>query len=273
MVTSGVKPAGRSVGTAADVHAAKPGCETPPDRADAPIDPSGHRQETMPVPPEPTAVIFDMDGVLLDSESTWDRIREDLTRAQGGVWHDRAHRAMMGMNSAEWPRYMHQELGVGIPPEAILDHVTRALIERYTEQLPLLPGAADAVRRMARHWPLAVASSSPLAVIEAALRAAGLRDAFAEVVSSEEVARGKPAPDVYLEAARRLGVDPTACVAVEDSTSGVRSAAAAGMRVVVIPNPDYPPDPNVMGSAHVLLSAISELTPDLVSARAGGANS
>ena len=180
---------------------------------------------------------------------------------------------MMGMNSAEWPRYMHRELGVAIPPEAILDHVTRALIERYTEQLPLLPGAADAVRRMATRWPLAVASSSPLAVIEAALRAAGLRDAFAEVVSSEEVARGKPAPDVYLEAAGRLGVDPVACVAVEDSTSGVRSAAAAGMRVVVIPNPDYPPDPNVMGSAHVLLSAISGLTPDLVSARVGGANS
>lgn len=212
------------------------------------------------------ALIFDLDGVLIDSESTWDRIREELARVHGGRWHDGAHRAMMGMNSAEWPRYMHDELGVEMPPAAILEHVSAELVERYRQAVPALPGAAAAVRRMGRHLPLAVASSSPRRVIEAALAALGVRQEFACIVSSEEVPAGKPAPDVYLEAARRLGVEPSRCVAVEDSTSGIMAAAAADMRVVAIPNPDYPPDPSAVVRAGLLLGAIAGLTPDLLSA-------
>ncbi|MFV0374035.1 HAD family hydrolase [Microbacterium sp.] len=216
---------------------------------------------------EPAAVIFDLDGVLIDSESLWDRVREALAREHGGTWYDGVHRAMMGMNSAEWSGYMHDELGVRLSPAEILDHVSEALIERYRVDVPSLPGAAAAVRRMGRRWPLAVASSSPLRVIEAALAAMDIRGEFAAVVSSESVPRGKPAPDVFLEAAARLQVEPACCAAIEDSAGGIRAAAAAGMRVVAIPNPDYRPDPDAIGHAAVLLDAIAGLTPELLTPR------
>jgi len=212
------------------------------------------------------AVIFDMDGVILDTERVWDEVREDLTRERGGTWHPGAQRDMMGMSSQEWPVYMAERLEVPMTPPAILETVGDELIRRYRDALPLLPGAAAAVRRMAGARPLGLASSSPLRVILAALELAGIRDCFAAVVSSEEVGRGKPAPDVYLEAAARLGVAADRCWAVEDSTNGIRSAVAAGMRVVVIPNPDYPPHPDAVGAAHLVVTAVAGLTPDLLAA-------
>lgn len=214
--------------------------------------------------PMPDAVIFDMDGVLLDTERVWDEVREDLTRERGGAWHPGAQRDMMGMSSQEWPVYMAERLAVPMSPDDILVTVGDELIRRYRDALPLLPGADAAVRRMAGRWPLGLASSSPLRVILAALELAGIRDCFTAVVSSEEVGRGKPAPDVYLEAATRIGVTAGRCWAVEDSTNGIRSAVAAGMRVVVIPNPDYPPHPDAVGAAHLVVTAVAGLTPDLI---------
>jgi HAD superfamily hydrolase (TIGR01509 family) len=206
------------------------------------------------------AVVLDMDGVLVDSEQVWDAVREQLAHERGGRWHDRAQTDMMGMSSTEWSRYMHDVIGLAESPEEINAEVVRRLLARYGESLPLLPGAVEAVEWLAARWPLGLASSSNREVIDAVLAAAGIADDFRVTVSSEEVARGKPAPDVYLEAARRLSVEPTACAAVEDSRNGIRSAHAAGMRVVAIPNPHYPPPDDALALADVVLRSFDELT-------------
>jgi HAD superfamily hydrolase (TIGR01509 family) len=209
-------------------------------------------------------VVFDLDGVLVDSEELWDEIRESLARERGGRWSDRAQADMMGMSSTEWSRYMHDVVGLADPPAKISREVVGRLLARYDEQLPLIDGAVDAVRRLAERWPLGLASSSNREVIDGTLEAAGIASLFAVTVSSEEVARGKPAPDVYLEAAHRLGVAADHCAAVEDSTSGLRSAHAAGMRVIAVPNRRYPPSNNALALADVRLASISELTADVV---------
>src|SRR3954454_3599093 len=196
-----------------------------------------------------TAVVFDLDGVLVDSEQLWDVVREDLARERGGRWHDQAQADMMGMSSPEWSRYMHDVIELSEPPDEINAEVVRRLLARYHESLPLVDGAVEAVERLAARWPLAVASSSNREVIDAVLDAAGIADRFAATVSSEEVARGKPAPDVYLEAARRLGVDAVDCAAVEDSRNGIRSAHAARMHVIAIPNAHYPPPQDALALA------------------------
>jgi HAD superfamily hydrolase (TIGR01509 family) len=210
----------------------------------------------------PAAVVFDMDGVLIDSETVWNDARRELVERSGGRWRDGAQRAMMGMSSVEWSRYMHDDLGVPMPAEEISAAVVAELERRYRERLPLIDGAREAVERTAEHWPLALASSANRPVIELALREAGLRDRFAATVSSEEVPRGKPEPDVYLEAARRIGVDPAACVAVEDSSNGLRSAAAARMGVIAVPNREFPPDDDALTLADVTLDAIGDLEPE-----------
>jgi HAD superfamily hydrolase (TIGR01509 family) len=210
------------------------------------------------------AVVFDLDGVLIDSEPLWDRARRDVVAAHGGRWAPGATEAMQGMSSPEWSRYLHDELGVDLPPNDIAAAVVDRLTQSYAAGLPLVPGATEAVARMAGVWPLGLASSSNRAVIDAVLELSGLAVMFRATVSSEEVARGKPAPDVYLEAARRLGVAAARCAAVEDSANGVRSGAAAGMRVVAIPTRAYPPAADALALAAVVLDDIAELTPAVV---------
>ena len=212
------------------------------------------------------AVVFDLDGVIVDSEQVWDDVRERLAHERGGAWHDGAQADMMGMSSPEWSRYMHERIGLPESPEEINDEVVGLMLERYRQELPLIDGVVDAVRRLAAEFTLAVASSSNRPLIEVVLERAGIAELFAAVVSSEEVARGKPAPDVYLEAARRLGVEPARCAAVEDSTSGIRSAHAAGMRVLAIPNAHYPPPPDVLALADAVVDSPAGLTPELVRA-------
>ena len=210
------------------------------------------------------AVVFDLDGVLLDSEQLWDEVREGLAGERGGRWHDGAQADMMGMSSREWSVYMHERIGLAEPPEEISAEVVRRMLERYKRELPLIPGAVEAVERIAARWPLGLASSSNRELIDAALDAAGLARCFRVTVSSEEVDRGKPAPDVYLEAARRLEVAPGHCAAIEDSQNGIRSAKAAGMRVIAIPNPRFPPPTEVLAEADVVLDAIGKLSPEVV---------
>ncbi len=212
------------------------------------------------------AVVFDLDGVLIDSEQLWNEVREELSRERGGRWHERAQADMMGMSSPEWSRYMHDVIGLAESPEEINAEVVRRLEARYRERLPLLPGARDAVERLAEHWPLGLASSSNREVIDFVLEQAQFAQFFRTTVSSEEVERGKPAPDVYLEAARRLGVPPARCLAVEDSRNGIRSAHAAGMRVVAIPNRHYPPDAEAFAAANEVLRSLNDLTVERVSA-------
>lgn len=210
------------------------------------------------------AVIFDLDGVILDSEELWDEVREDLARERGGRWNEGAQTDMMGMSSREWSVYMHERIGLPEPPEEINREVVRRMLERYRRELPLIPGAVEAVERLAARWPLGLASSSNRELIDAALEAAGLAGHFRMTVSSEEVAHGKPAPDVYLEAARRLDVAPERCAAIEDSQNGIRSAKAAGMRVIAIPNRRFPPSEEALAEANAVLDSIAELIPEAV---------
>jgi HAD superfamily hydrolase (TIGR01509 family) len=210
------------------------------------------------------AVIFDLDGVLIDSEHVWDDVRQELAEERGGRWHDQASRDMMGMSSHEWSRYMHDVIGLSESAEEINAEVVRRMEAVYRERVPLLPGAVEAVERLAARWPLGLASSSNRELIDLVLETSGLDGSFKAVVSSEEVPRGKPAPDVYLEAARRLGVEPTQCAAVEDSENGIRSAKAGGMRVIAIPNPRYPPADEALADADVILRSTADLTPEVV---------
>jgi HAD superfamily hydrolase (TIGR01509 family) len=210
------------------------------------------------------AVVFDLDGVLVDTEEIWGEARRRLVAERGGRWHERAQRDMMGMSSREWARYMHDELGLREAPEDISADVVRRLEALYRERLPLVPGAADAVRRIGARWPLAVASSSNRPLIDLVLELSGLAPCFEVTVSSEEVERGKPAPDVYLEAARSLGCDPGRCAAIEDSENGIRSAAAAEMRVVAIPNRTFPPSADTLRLAAVVLDSVDELVPEVL---------
>jgi HAD superfamily hydrolase (TIGR01509 family) len=204
------------------------------------------------------AVVFDLDGVIVDSEQVWDEVREAYVHELGGDYPDNAARDMMGMSSPEWSRYMAEALNVPGTAEEINAAIVARMLERYGTAPPLIPGAVEAVRRFAA-LPLAIASSSNPELIDVVLQSSGLHDAFAAAVSSQEVARGKPAPDVYVEAARRIGVEPARCGAVEDSHNGIRSAKAAGMVVVAVPNPHYPPDDEALSLADVVVSSIDEL--------------
>jgi HAD superfamily hydrolase (TIGR01509 family) len=210
------------------------------------------------------AVIFDLDGVLLDSEQVWDDARRDLAVERGGRWHDEATTDMLGMSAPEWSRYMAERIGVPLRPEEINRDVVARVIARYRDRLPVLPGAREAVERIGARWLLGLATSSNREVVDVVLDALGVVGRFAATVSSEEVARGKPAPDVYLEAARRLAVDPARCAAVEDSSNGLRSAAAARMTVVAIPNPHFPPAPDALEHAAVVLPDAGALTSAVI---------
>lgn len=213
------------------------------------------------------ALIFDLDGVLIDSEQIWDQVRRELVSDVGGRWLPDATQVMQGMSSVEWSAYLHDALKVPLNPEEINKEVVARIIDRYRKHLPLLPGAVQAVGRMRERFPLGLASSSNREVIRVVLEQAELDDAFAVVVSSEEVARGKPAPDVYLEAASRMGWETSQCGVVEDSANGIRSGVAAGMIVVAIPNPHFPPPNDVLSMARVVIKEIGDLDVRLLASQ------
>jgi len=214
------------------------------------------------------AVVFDLDGVLVDSEPVWEQVRRGLVAERGGHWAPDAQRRIMGMSTPEWARYLSDDLGVGLPPEQVATEVIDRMTARYQQHVPLMDGAVDAVHRITARWPLAVASSAPATLIETVLRFAGLRSCFSVVMSTEQVAHGKPAPDIYLAVTAALGCPPPDCAAVEDSSNGLRSAAAAGLRVIAIPQPQYPPDPDALAQASLVLPGLAGLTTDAVAALA-----
>lgn len=214
------------------------------------------------------AIVFDLDGVLVDSEPVWERVRRGLVAERGGHWAPDAQRRLMGMSTQEWARYLSEELGVGLPPGEVAALVVGRMVASYRERIPFLPGAVEAVRGLAARWPLGLASSAPAVLIETVLEAAGLRSCFRVTMSTEQVPHGKPAPDIYLAVTAHLGVEPASCAAVEDSSNGLRSAAVAGLHVIAIPHPRYPPDPDALALASLVLPTLTELTPDAVAALA-----
>lgn len=217
------------------------------------------------------AVVFDLDGVLVDSESRWDAARRAVVAQAGGRWRAGATEAMLGMNAAEWSRYVRDQLDVSLDPDEISARVVARLLDGYRSALPLLPGAVDAVRRLSRRWPLGLASASNRPVIDAVLELAGIAQCFAVTVSGDEVSRGKPAPDTYLVAARDLGVDPAQAAAVEDSSNGLRAAAAAGMVVVAVPNREFPPTADALSLAALAVESLEQLTAEAIGTAAARA--
>ena len=214
------------------------------------------------------AVVFDLDGVLIDSEGLWDQVRRGLAADAGRPWPPAATRAMQGMSTPEWSSYLVQTVGIpGTPPDVARTVIDR-MVAAYERHLPLLPGALPAVRRLAARWPLGLASSSPRRLIDAVLDDAGITSSFAATVSTEEVGAGKPSPEVYVTAVRRLGVPAAATVAVEDSSNGLRAAAAAGLLVVALPRPDFPPAPDALALAAARADALDDLQPEWIEARA-----
>lgn len=210
------------------------------------------------------AVVFDLDGVLIDSEPVWEEVRRQVVAGHGGQWAADSQRRLMGMSTGEWARYLGEELGVALPPEQVADLVIEQMAARYSEHLPLMPGAVDAVRRLAARWPLGLGSSAPATLIQTVLITAGLRDDFAVIMSTEQVAAGKPAPDIYLAVTGQLGRRPADCAAIEDSTNGLKSAATAGLAVVAVPHPRYPPDPTALAQATLVVDNLTQLTVDAI---------
>jgi HAD superfamily hydrolase (TIGR01509 family) len=206
------------------------------------------------------AVVFDLDGVLIDSEEVWEEVRRGYVAGYGKQFLPDSQTRMMGMSTGEWSRHLSDEVGVPRTPEQVATDVLGRMAQRYREDLPLIPGAVDCVRRLGAVFPLGLASSSARVLIDQILETAGLTDAFAVTLSTEEVPRGKPSPDVYLEAARRLGVEPAACAAVEDSSNGLRAAAAAGCRVVAVPHGVYPPAADALAASSLVIHGLDELT-------------
>ena len=213
-----------------------------------------------------SAVVFDLDGVLIDSEPVWEEVRRQVVAEHGGHWRAEAQSRLMGMSTQEWAAYLSQDLGVGLPPEQVAAVVIERMAARYRDHLPLMPGAVAAVERMAAAWPLGLGSSAPASLIGTVLDTAGVREYFGVVMSTEQLTRGKPAPDIYLAVTGKLGVDPAAAAAVEDSTNGLKSATAAGLAVIAVPHPKYPPDPAVLADASLVLRNLDELTVAAVAA-------
>jgi HAD superfamily hydrolase (TIGR01509 family) len=214
-------------------------------------------------------VLFDLDGVLIDTEPVWERVRRNFAEARGGKWTAELQTRMMGARTADWSLALSSATGGAISPAAAAAEVIASLAAAYRQNLPLIDGAEETVRVLSRRFHLGLVSGSPRELIELTLELIGLTDCFEVAMSADEVARGKPMPDPYLELALRLGLDPADCVAVEDSANGIRSAAGAGARVVAIPRGDHQVDAAALGLATAVLAGISELTPELVTSLAG----
>ena len=211
------------------------------------------------------AVIFDMDGVLIDSEGLWDEALRQLAVDCDGIWTEEAQRVTMGMGSSAASQYMHEALGFKLAPAEIDSELDGRIIAIYQDRIPEVPGAINAVRWLSSDgFALGIASSSNRCLIDFVLEATGLISLFTATVSAEEVAEGKPAPDVYLEAAHRLQTEPGHCAAVEDSTNGIRSAYAAGLRVIALLNTVYPPSSEAIALVDVVLSSFDELSQKVV---------
>ena len=212
------------------------------------------------------AVVFDLDGVIIDSEEVWEEVRRGYVAEHGGEFRPDTQQRLMGMSTPEWARYLAEDLGVGRPPERVATDVLDRMAERYRAEVPLIPGAVDAVHRIAARFPVALASSSARVLIDRVLESAGLAGVFRATLSTEEVPRGKPAPDVFLTAAERLGADPADCAAIEDSSNGLRAAAAAGMAVICVPHGVYPPAEDALAGTDLVVKSLDELTVEAIAA-------
>lgn len=212
------------------------------------------------------AVVFDLDGTLTDTEAIWDVVRRNLAASEGLAWPEGSTQAMMGMSTQEWSSHLVEVVGLSGTPQQAAQRTIDGMLAAYRSGVELLPGALEVIRRLGAVWQLGLASSSPRVLIEAGIESMGTTGAFAVTLSTEELGAGKPAPDVYLEAARRLGVEPRFAVAIEDAPNGIRSAHAAGLSVIAVPPHFHPPSAEVLQLADVVVDSLADITVELVEA-------
>jgi HAD superfamily hydrolase (TIGR01509 family) len=210
------------------------------------------------------AVVFDLDGVIIDTEEVWEDVRRGYVAEFGKQFRPDSQDRMMGMSTPEWSRHLAEDVGVPRSPEQVAADVLVRMAQRYRDALPLIPGSVEAVRRLGSRFTLGLASSSARILIDQVLATADLAGAFQVTLSTEEVPRGKPAPDVYLAAVEKLGLTPAVCAAVEDSSNGLRAAGAAGLAVVAVPHGVYPPAADALAMASLVINDLSELTVEAI---------
>ncbi|MFC4064746.1 HAD family hydrolase [Actinoplanes subglobosus] len=211
------------------------------------------------------AVVFDLDGVIIDTEEVWEEVRRGYVAEHGREFLPDSQDRMMGMSTGEWSAHLADEVGVPRTAAEVASDVLGRMAERYRKDLPLIAGSVETVRALGARYRLALASSSARVLIDQVLATSGLTGEFEVTLSTEEVPRGKPAPDVYLTAVARLGLTPGVCAAVEDSSNGLRSAAAAGLTVIAVPHGVYPPADDALAGAALVVKAVTEVTPEAVS--------
>lgn len=210
------------------------------------------------------AVVFDMDGIIIDSEPYWERARLAVVAKFGGTYHAGVAADVMGMSPPEWAHYLRTRIGVPLSEPQIIVAIVERLADAYRCDRPFFPGAIAAVRAIGARWPTGLASATGRDLIDLVVSLAGLHDVLRVTVSGAEVAHGKPAPDVYLRALEKLGAAPGRSVAIEDSSNGIRAGKNAGMRVVAVPNAEFPPTAQAVALADIVLPRIADVTPAII---------
>lgn len=206
------------------------------------------------------AVMFDMDGLLVDSEPVWDEARSMMARSVGKSWNRADHKAVMGVSTEEWVDYMIRRLDLNLPPQTVETEIIAQMVALYERRIPFFKGASKAVALAADAFPTGLASGSPRRLIDTVTRHPALKDKFKAILSADQTGRGKPAPDVYLAAAAALAVAPEVCVCLEDSGNGILAGKSAGMRVIAIPDPRFPPSTEKLAQADVILESLSQFS-------------
>jgi len=206
------------------------------------------------------AVIFDMDGLLVDTEPLWFRARAELFQSHGLAWTEADQIKCMGVSTAFWAELMADRLDGRMQPDEIVDDIVERMTAYYrASEVELLPGAQEALAWCRANYPLGLASGSHKQLVRAAVEGMGWAPLFTEILSSDDCAAGKPAPDVYLEVIRRLGVQPEETAIIEDAPSGILAGHAAGARVIAVPNRHLPPPEEVLAKADVIIETLESI--------------
>lgn len=210
------------------------------------------------------AVIFDMDGVLVDSEVYWGQSREEFAKDRSKVWTDEFQREAMGQSTIGWAQVMKERLKLSQTVDEIIVEMKERVIAHYEGRMPTRPGALEAVQLAAENYRVGLASGSPTNIIQRVMQLTGLDQIFEVTVYGDSIAKGKPAPDIYIEAMKRLNITPEVTVGIEDSANGIRSLKAAGMYIIAAPSPDYPLSSDILAISHAHITSLEEFSVNLV---------
>ncbi len=210
-------------------------------------------------------VVFDLDGLLVDSEPYWNKSRGSIARENGKEWTDKDHRLVNGVNSNEWAQYMIERLELKMTREQVIQEVVDRIASYYIEDTPFLPGAIEAVQMCAKHWQVAIGSGSHLKLIDIVVNNPRIKGCFDLIVSADTVAKGKPSPEIYLEVMKQAGVDATDSICFEDSAFGIQAAYLAGMYVIAVPKKDFPVPDEYLAMADLVIGSLEEVSYELLS--------